>query len=308
MDTTPLLAAHEARIAVDGVTAIDRLTLETKGDHVLVAGDTRALFAAITGIPLADPAVAEGEEGELPGEAFVVAGTLALAGCSVAARAHVASMGAAPLDPPLPPRWTVEEYVAWGAQLAGTPPGAARELAAAALSRVGVAPLRKKRLDALPPAERRAVVLAQATVTGPLVLVAEAPLRGLDAAGAALVMAALLGAGEGRRVLLSAARLDAGSPEGALARGASHLVVLSGGDVAVEGPPGELFAAARVLSLTVRTNAGALRAELAARGIDLRGGPTRFAASLPEGTTPREVMAAAAAARAAVVEMVPVLG
>src|SRR5699024_3666922 len=99
----PLLAASEARIAVDGVTAIDRLTLATEGDHVLVAGDTRALFAAITGVPLADPAAPEGDDGALPGEAFVVAGTLSVAGHSVAERAHLATIGAAPLDPPLPP-------------------------------------------------------------------------------------------------------------------------------------------------------------------------------------------------------------
>jgi ABC-2 type transport system ATP-binding protein len=123
--TAPVLSASEARIAVDGVTAIDRLTLETKGDHVVVAGDARALFAAITGVPLADPAADDG----LPGEAYVTAGTLTLAGAAVAQRAHLRVMGAAPLDPPLPPRWTAEEYVAWGARLAGETPPAARELA-----------------------------------------------------------------------------------------------------------------------------------------------------------------------------------
>ncbi|MFT3773898.1 MAG: ABC transporter ATP-binding protein [Minicystis sp.] len=306
--TVPLLAATEARIAVDGVTAVDRLTLATTGDHVLLAGDTRALFAAITGVPLADPTKPEDEEGELPGEAYVAAGTLTLVGRSVGDRAHLAVMGAAPLDPPLPPRWTVEEYVTWGARLAGASRWTARDLAKAALSRVGLAPARRKRLDTLVRAERRVLLLAQAVVMGPEVLVAEAPLSGMEGAAAAFVMQALLAAGEGRRVLLSAARVDAGSAEGALARGASHLVVLAGGEVAVEGPPGELFAAARVVSLTVRGNTEALRAELSARGIDLRGGPVRFSASLPAGATTREVLAAAAAARAPVVEMVPVLG
>lgn len=305
-DAATVISATDARIAVDGVTAIDRLTLETRGDHVLCAGDTRALFAAITGVPLADPA-AEGDEA-LAGEAYVVAGALALAGRSVVDRAHVASMGAAPLDPPLPPRWTAEAYVAWGARLAGASAGTARELAQAALARVGLAGARRKALPSLALPERRALVLAQAIVTSPEVLVAEAPLSKLEGAAASFVTAALMAALEGRRALLSASRLDGASPEGALARGASHLVVLAGGEIAVEGPPGELFAAAKVVSLTVRSNVEPLRAELSARGIDLRGGPVRFAATLPPGATARHILAAAAAARAAVVEMVPVLG
>ena len=122
------------------------------------------------------------------------------------------------------------------------------------------------------------------------------------------MLQAVAAASEGRRAAISVTRLDAGSAEGVLARGASHLVVLAGGEVALEGPPGELFAGARVFALTVRSNAGALRAELSARGIDLRGGPVRCSASLPAGLGSRDLLAAARAARAAVVEMVPVIG
>jgi ABC-2 type transport system ATP-binding protein len=300
-----VLEAEEARVAVDGVTAIDRLTLTTSGDHVLVGGDARALFAAITGVPLADP---EADEGALPGEAFVVAGALRLVGRSVGERAHVAVMGAAPLDPPMPGRWTAAGYVRWGARLAGVKRGDAGDLAGPALARVGLAAAANKRLSALGKPERRALALAQAIVAGPEVLVAEAPLAGLEGAAAAFVMKALKAAIEGRRALVSAARLDAGSAEGALARGASHLVVLAGGEVAVEGPPSELYAAARVLAVTVRTNAEPLREALLARGIALRGGPSRFAATLPPGLGARDVLAAAASVRAAVVEVVPVLG
>ncbi len=85
-------------------------------------------------------------------------------------------------------------------------------------------------------------------------------------------------------------------------------MVLAGGEVALEGPAGELFAGARVYALTVRSHAEPLRAELAARGIDLRGGPVRFSAALPAGLGAREILAAAQAARAAVVEMVPLIG
>jgi ABC-2 type transport system ATP-binding protein len=84
--------------------------------------------------------------------------------------------------------------------------------------------------------------------------------------------------------------------------------VLASGDVAVEGPPSELFAGRRIYALAVRTNAEPLRTELAARGIDLRGGPERFSAALPAGMAPRELLVAARASGAAIVEMVPVIG
>lgn len=300
-----LLFAEDARIAVDGVTAIDRLTLGTRGDHVVLAGDPRSLLAALTGVPLADPA---GDPDGPPGEAIVAAGTLLFAGKSVADGAHRALMGAAPRDPPLPPGFTVEEHVGWSARLAGASPRVARDLAAAALARVGLAAIARRKLDALGWPERRALALAQAVVMGPEVIVAEAPLAGLEGQAAAFVMGALRAAAEGRRALVSVARLDAGSFEGALARSADHLIVLAGGEVAIEGPPGEIFAAAKVVSLVVESNVELLRAELAARGIDLRGGPSRFSARLPAGATHRQILVAAAAVRAAVVEMVPVVG
>ena len=304
-DRPALLSASEARIAIDGVTAIERLTLESRGDHVAIAGEPRALMAAITGVPLADPSA---QDGDPPGEALVVAGSLSIAGHDVAERAHLATIGAAPLDPPLPPAFTAIEYVAWSARLAGSPPRAARDLAEAALARIALADARKKKLNALSWPERRALSLAQAIVMGPDVLVAESPLASLEGAAAAYVMRALLAASEGRRAIVSIARLDEGSAEGALARGASHLVVLAGGEVAVEGAPADLFAASKIVSLLVRTHVEPLRAELAARGIELHGGPARFSARLPAGATPRDILVAASAARSAVLELIPVLG
>jgi ABC-2 type transport system ATP-binding protein len=315
--SAPLLEAKEARVAIDGVVAVDRLSLVSTGDRVVLAGDPGALLAVITGVPRSaggggrvggHVGSAGGDGAEMPGEAFVVAGSLHLAGKSVAEAAHVSIMGAAALDPPLPPRWTAGEYVQWGARLAGISPRDARELAAAALARVGLAAAHRKTTSALALSERRALVLAQAVAAGPEVLVAEAPLRGLEGSAATFVLQALIAAAEGRRALISTTRLEAGGAEGALARSASHLVVLFGGEVALEGPPAELFAAARVVALTVRSNADALRTELGARGIDLRGGPVRFSAALPPGSSTREILAAAQAARAAVVEMVPVIG
>jgi ABC-2 type transport system ATP-binding protein len=314
----PLLEAHEARISIDDVVAVERLSMVTTGDRVVLAGDAGALVAAITGVPASASGAERGRgprsgglrdaEVDPPGEAQVVAGTLLVAGRSVASAAHVVIMGAACLDPPLPPTWTAEEYVMWGARLAGVGARDARDLAGVALAHTGLAPARRKTTAALSTPERRALVLAQAIAAGPEVLVAEAPLHGLEGAAATFVMQAFAAAAEERRVLVTVGRLDAAGPEGALARTASHIAVLAGGEVALEGLPSELFAAARVVTLRVRSNAEPLRAELAARGIDLRGGPARYAVALPPGVGLKEILLAAEAARAAVVEMVPVIG
>jgi ABC-2 type transport system ATP-binding protein len=308
-----LLEAREASVAVDGVVAIERLSVVTEGERVVLAGDVGALFAALTGVPRSAGGgvggrVAGDDESEMPGEVYVVGGTLLLAGKSVAEAAHFPIMGAAALDPPLPPRWTVQEYVEWGARLAGAPRREARELAAVALERTKLAAARRKMIGALSLPERRALVLTQGIVAGPAVLVAEAPLRGLEGTAAVFVLQALTAAVNGRRVVFSVSRLDAASAEGALARGASHLVVLASGEVVLDGTPRALFARARVYALTVRSNAELLRAELSARDIDLRGGPVRFSAALPAGIPTGEILAAARAVRAAVVEMVPVIG
>src|SRR5262249_35726066 len=159
-------------------------------------------------------AVPRGDEPEMPGEAYVVAGTLLLAGRSVADAAHVAVVGAAPLDPPLPPQWTAEEYVTWSARLAGVSGRDARELGASALARTGLGAARRKTTGALSLPERRALVVAQAIASGPEVLVAEAPLRGLEGAPAGFVLQAVTAAMEGRRAVISVTRLDSGSAEG----------------------------------------------------------------------------------------------
>jgi ABC-2 type transport system ATP-binding protein len=301
----PLLEARDVRIAVDDVVAVERLSCATRGDRVLCAGDARPLFAAVTGVPL----LARGrrEPDEPPGEARVVAGSLALAGRDVAHGAHRAIAGAAPLDPPLPPRWTAEAYVAWSARLGGATTRPARALAATALERVGLLASRSRPLSALALPERRALVMAAAIATSPAVVVIEDPLSGLQGGAAGFVMAAIASATQGRRALLSIGRADAAGPGGALVRGATDLLVLSGGEVSFEGAPDALVQGFRVYALLVRKRADALRDALATRGIELRGGPSRFTVALPAGVSTRDIVAAVVQAQAAVVELSPIL-
>ncbi|MFO0592095.1 MAG: ABC transporter ATP-binding protein [Polyangiaceae bacterium] len=306
-ETTPILSAEHARVAVDDVIAIEDLSLTTRGDRVLLVGDVTVLFAALSGVPLLavtpDPST---NEAGLAGEARFVGGAARLDGLDVIDGAHLAIAGFAPLDPPVPRNMTALAYVEWAARLAAVKPRAAREMAAFAMKRVGLLASVGRVAATLGLAERRALQLAKAIVNDPRVLVAEAPLDRLEGAGAAFVTGALAAATEGRRTLLSARAIEPGTAEGALARGASQLVFLGDAGVVAEGAPASFTSGARVYRLTVATNPDALKASLAARGLTLSAGPVHFTIALPEGTTTAPVVEAASEARAAVVEMVPI--
>lgn len=316
----PLLAANAARVAVDGVVAIEQLTFTTLGDRALFVGDAGALFAALTGVPLgvraptlagrsADPhwvpPPPERDPEALPGEARVVSGSLSIAGRDVGRGEHRTLLGAAPLDLPLPSSWTPIEYVAWSARLAGASKRAATDLARAVLTRVGLERAAKRSLKTFVLPERRVLALAAAAVMSPAVIVAEEPLAGLEGSAATFVLSALATVSEGRAALVSATRVEPGSVEGALVKDASWIGVLSGGELVATGEPGSIFTAARTYALVVRTNADALGDELRARGLELHGTASRCTVSLPEGVTTREILAAAAAAKAALVELHP---
>ena len=65
-----LVEADDARVAIDGVVAIDRLTLRAGGDRVLFAGDAAALFAALTHVPLGLRGAAAVSRSSMPSEAM----------------------------------------------------------------------------------------------------------------------------------------------------------------------------------------------------------------------------------------------
>jgi ABC-2 type transport system ATP-binding protein len=298
----PLLRADRARIAVDGATAIDALSLVTGGDRVMLVGDSAALVAALTGLaPGRDPAAAPG------GHARVIDGRLALLGRDVGRGEHHSVVGLVPLDPPMPDSWTVEEYVAWGARLGGRSRREGRERAAATLERLALAGCRRKPLRLLGTVARRAVAVAQALVLDPPALVLEAPLTELPSEAAAFLVATFARAAAGRAVLLSVGRLGPHGVAAELARTATDVCVLRRGRLVLHADPAALPARARLYELTVWSRAEALREVLARRGLDLRGGPLHFALSVPEPLGAREIVAAAAEARAPLTTCVPLL-
>lgn len=304
MHHEPLIQADRARITIGGATALDTLSLVTSGDRAVLAGDVSALFAAIVGVRGASGASMD----EAPPEIAIVSGSLLIAGRDVARGDHVGLIGAAPFEPPMPEGWTAERFVGWSAELAGAKARHATDLARAALDRVGLGTSHKRVIGALARAERRALALAQAIASSPEVLVAEAPLAGLDGAAAEFVGSALSRALEGRRGIVSVKKLSPSAAEGAFARSASHLTIVSEGVVSAAGAPGDVLSGMTLYTITARGDEGALRAALVARGMSLYGGPDRYSVSVPEGAKARDVVLAAKEAGALVTEIVPVVG
>jgi ABC-2 type transport system ATP-binding protein len=299
--------ADEARISVDDVVAMEKLTVRSRGDRVLCAGDTEVLFAALTGVPLRSRSRSVSED-DMPGEASVTAGSLFIAGRDVAKREHFDIVGAAPVDVPLPLKMTVLDYVTWSARLAGETHRQARELAMSALERVGLSGAMKRDVSTLDLPSRRVLALAHAASADPEVLIVESPLAGLESGPAAFVMNAIVRVTDGRKAIFSVRKMEPGTPEGNLALGATDVLVFASGALVMEATPEELFASVRVYGVTIRKNGSAFRDELEARGVVVKGGPLRMSLTLPGETTTKEIMAAASKARAPIVELFPIVG
>jgi ABC-type multidrug transport system ATPase subunit len=218
-------------------------------------------------------------------------------------------VGCAPLDPPLPPNVTVsawlDEVLELDAALRGrTSTRAARvERVAEMALRVGLARRVGAPLRTLGLAERRALVLAQSALSDPEVLLVEAPLAGLDDASAAFVLHAFASVAERRATIVSASRPLPGTAEGALASLTTDAAVFAGGELVHAGPTTGLTSTGRIVRLTIVDGAEAFAARLEARGIRLRGGPTRFVAELPEDVGATDLLRDAAEASASVVEV-----
>lgn len=302
--TPPVLEARACRISVAGRPALGPFDATSTGDLVAITGDVGPLFALLTNIPPgyvelargADPTFATGASVE------VTSGSLTVAGHDPTSAAGRAAIGVAPLDPPLPGDLTVTEYLVAAARLAGRGRSSKVE-AARALESLGGGGAARRKLVTLGLPERRLLLLSHAILGAPEVIVVESPLAHLDDENAAFVLTAFLHAAEGRRVVVSVDAARAGTRDAAIVERASTLLHFFGGALIASGAPADVLAKGSRLQLTVRSNADALAAELAAQGLRLEGGPTRFSVVLAEGMTTDVVMRAASAARAAVVDL-----
>lgn len=280
-----LLSAEDVRIDIDGVPACDGITFRTTGERVLVLGAPRALALAAAGV--------------LP----VARGRLTIRGIDAAAATRDRGAAAAALDPPVPPTWTVREYVQWSARLAGLDSATAKANAADAIARLQLVALERGKIAGLPPHAKRALVLAAAMATGAPVLVIEDPLTGLPEDVARSFAKILLDALKDRASIVFAARVPLTSP---LALHADEAIVASSSRVEAQGPPGELAAASNRFVARLHGAMDGLAAELTGRGVgvEVQGGQVIF--DLKGVITTVELIEMCAAADVAIVELVPV--
>ncbi len=300
--SAPLLEARACSLSVAGRPVLGPFDAEAAGDLVVLAGDVGPLVSLLTNVAPGSIELARGLDPSFGAFApvEVSAGSLSVAGRDVTSAAFRANVGVAPLDPPLPADLTVTEYLVAAARLAGLG-RAAKVEAARVLDALGGASAARRELVTLGVAERRALLLSQAILARPEVIVIESPLAHLDDAASAAVLDALLRAIEGRRAIVSVERAEAGARDAPIVERASSVLRFARGEL-VTAHAGSALKGAR-FRLTVRSNAEALAAELERVGVKLEGGPTRFAVTLADGMTTDVIMKAAVTARAAVVDL-----
>lgn len=217
-----LLEAEDLTIARGGLDVIVGLTLKVSGRRALLAGEAAPLIDLVLG-----QGVGAGREARrAPKGLHLRSGSLRCLGMDVATGQHVGHVGAAPLDPPLPAEWTSLDYLAWSARLAGVERRTALARAAATLASLGLAAFTKVRLPALPLAARRAVVLAQASLADPALIIAVDPLLGLDPAQRSAVLGVLGQVSHGRAALIATPSVEPGTTGAILAEAADEVVRL----------------------------------------------------------------------------------
>jgi ABC-type taurine transport system ATPase subunit len=280
----PVLVADDVRVDVDGVPACDGLTFRTQGEHVLVLGAPRALFEAVTGL--------------VP----VVRGGLSIRGTAAGQAAKRGVIAGAAMDPPTPPRWTVNEYVLWSGRLAGVPAAALHSSAEAAIEKMQLAALAKTEMARLVPHARRATTVAGALATCAEVIALDDPLGGLPDDVASMYATVLADALRDRAWVVFAGRMPLASP---LATLADEAIIATAARVDAQGPPAELAAAERRFVARFEGSIDLISPVLAANGarVELRGAHAIVDLGASLGTS--ELLAICDKAGVAVLELVP---
>jgi ABC-type multidrug transport system ATPase subunit len=281
--TSPLLHLSRARIDVDGVPEVDGLSLETTGDRVLVLGAAPALFEAAAGLR----ALRHGE--------------LRVRGEDALLAVRGATSASAPLDPPLPPRWTVREYVSWSARLAGRAKQDANESAGDAIGRMKLEALRdtflKNALEA-----RRAIVVAAALATGAATILLEDPLRGMPNDAARGFARILARATVDVSTVVFAARVSLASP---LAIDADEALVVHGSQVVGQGAPAEVAARDRTYAIRLHGRGAAFARLAEERGARVAGAGSLWTVDLGEGLRTSDLLDMALRSNTVVLELRP---
>ncbi len=280
----PLIEFLRARIDVDGVPAVDGLSLTASGDHVAVLGGARVLFEAACGMRV--PSHGEVRSRGVPARAAARSGMTA----------------GAPCEPPFPPRWTAREYVTWSARIAGHGPRDARSLAEQAISEMKMLAVAQERLGGAATPTRKATSIAAALATGADVILLEEPLAGLPDEAARNFSRIVLRALGKRAWAVFAARLPLESP---FAMEADEAAVVLGGALVAQGAPAELAARERAYAVRMLGAADDFARLATERGARVSGTGSELTIDLGESLAVSDLLRAAAETEATVLELRP---
>jgi ABC-type multidrug transport system ATPase subunit len=280
-----LLEADSVRIDVGGVPVVETLTAKTSGNNVVVLGAPRALFEACSGVRAPS------------------SGTLRVAGRRPRGALEDGLIASAPMDVPVPPRWTVLGLATESARLAGHGRRERVERAKQAVRALGLDAVATTRLGAAETAVKRAAMIAAALATGASMLVVEDFTAGLADAAARSLARLFVTACKDRRWLVFAGQLPLSSP---LGLHADEALLFAEGRFVCGGPPAELAARERTYSLRTSGDHGALASHLRERGVTVDDHARALMVTLPDGFSTLDLVRLAVAESVVVLELLPV--
>jgi hypothetical protein len=285
----PWIAAENLRIDVGGTPSVEGATFTTTGRAIAMLGAPRALFEVCAAMRP------------------ITSGTLKIADLSPKDAAQRAIAAGAPLDPALPPKWTLREYVRWNARLVGHDPKGAAKNAEGALELLHVQREAGTLLGAAPLHIRRAAVIGGAIATGAELIFVEDPTPGLADDVARALARFTAQALDERAWVLFGGRLPLTSP---FAHRTEEAFLYQNGTV-VGGAPAELASAEHSWRVRVSGDGARFCSALRERGATVEGDASATPAlelvvRLEGDLAPRDLFELAMSHDAVVLEVVPI--
>ncbi len=181
----PLLHLEGARVALPDGSELGPWTVNATGRRLALVGNFHAWFRL------------------LEQQNRLVQGVAEVAGTPLARLLSSGRAGIAPLDPPLPEKWTLRRYLTESAALSPIRRSKPRDVARQLLSRFSLESLAERKLLGFNRVERRTVAVVRACANEPEILICEAPLANLDDAAHDYLEGLLERVFEGRRSIVS---------------------------------------------------------------------------------------------------------
>lgn len=303
LEQPPLLELTTARIALPSGARIPELSMSARGRRLALIGDWSPLFRLFTG------------------EAALAGGQAEVLGVHVSACVQSGVMGLMLQDPKLPRSWTAVRYLIESGRLLGLSKANAIEAAHGLLARFELVHLTKRAIGTLPLVERRALLVAHASLAEPRVICAQGPLDRLEEDAASYLSARLDLAIQHRSAILHFPSPAPLGRERALIDQADQTFTFNLGEVRESRNSNPAARRGRLL-VTVTRHAQAFSAELSRQGLQVspagnfpallpalatREGAelTRFLVAIPDSLDTRPILEAARLTGAPLVEMRP---